>query len=135
MAGIDAARMWSHSYRLVATVIGSVAAEVAALGLEVKELIVLAAIDEHSHPAELADALCIPKPTITVYLKRLQSAHLVRREVDPGDLRRHCLTLTPAGRKVLTRGLALLTEAFVTRLARLSTTEQAQLAALLEKLD
>jgi hypothetical protein len=47
----------------VATGIASVTSEVAALGPEVKELIVLAAIGEHSHPAELADALCIPKPT------------------------------------------------------------------------
>jgi DNA-binding MarR family transcriptional regulator len=64
----------------------------------------LAAINEHPHPAELADILCMPKPTVTVYLKRLGEADFVRRETDPADLRRHRLTVTPAGRKVMTRG-------------------------------
>jgi DNA-binding MarR family transcriptional regulator len=103
--------------------------------LEVKELFVLAAIDEHPHPAELAQVLCIPKPTITVYLKRLGSAGLIRRDIDPNDLRRHHLTLTSTGRKAMTRGLAFLAEAYGERLSRLSAAEQAQLAALLEKLN
>jgi DNA-binding MarR family transcriptional regulator len=135
MARIDAAKVWSLNYRLIATLIAGVTPQVAALGLEVKELFVLAAIDEHPHPAELAEVLCMPKPTVTVYLKRLGNADLVRREIDTGDLRRHRLTLTPAGRKVMTRGLALLADAFGERLYRLSTAEQAQLAALLEKLN
>ena len=98
----------SLNYRLLSTVIAGVTPQVTALGLEVKELFVLAAIDEHPHPAELAEVLCMPKPTVTVYLKRLGNAEFVRREIDAGDLRRHRLTLTPSGRKVMTRGLALL---------------------------
>jgi DNA-binding MarR family transcriptional regulator len=116
-------------------VIVSVAPQLAALRLETKDLFVLAAIDEHPHPAALADTLCMPKPTVTVYLKRLVAANLVRREIDAGDLRRHRLDLTPAGRKVMVRGLALLSEAFAARLSRLSGVEQGQLATLLEKLD
>jgi DNA-binding MarR family transcriptional regulator len=134
MPWIDAARLWAQTYRLLTTIISSVTPDLATLGLETKELFVLTAIDEHPHPAELADALCMPKPTITVYLKRLEGARLVRREIDPSDLRRHRLSVTPAGRKVMTRGLTLLSEAFGARLARLSTADQAQLAALLEKL-
>jgi DNA-binding MarR family transcriptional regulator len=120
---------------LLSTIIASVAAELDTLELEAKELFMLAAIDEHPHPAALAGILCMPKPTVTVYLKRLESAKLVRREIDPADLRRHRLTLTAAGRKVMTRGLALLAEAFGERLSRLNTAEQAQLASLLEKLN
>lgn len=116
------------------SVITSVTDDIAALGLDSKELFVLADIDEHPHPAELAAALCMPKPTITVYLKRLESAGLLRREIDATDLRRYRLSITPAGRKVVTRGLALLSEAFGERLSRLSTAEQAQLNQLLEKL-
>jgi DNA-binding MarR family transcriptional regulator len=71
---------------------------------------------------------------VTVYLKRLEGVGFVRREIDPGDLRRHRLSVTAAGRKVLTRGQSLLSEAFGLRLARLSSSEQAQLTALLEKL-
>jgi DNA-binding MarR family transcriptional regulator len=135
MPRIDAAKVWSLNYRLLSTIIVSVAPRLTALGLEAKELFLLAAIDEHPHPAELADVLCMPKPTVTVYLKRLGEADFVRREIDPGDLRRHRLTVTPAGRKVMTRGLALLSEAFSARLSRLSAAEQVQLTALLEKLN
>ena len=134
MAKIDAARTWSLNYRLLMSVITSVSDDIAALGLDSKELFVLADIDEHPHPAELAAALCMPKPTITVYLKRLESAGLLRREIDATDLRRYRLSMTPAGRKVATRGLALLSEAFAQRLSRLSATEQTQLNQLLEKL-
>lgn len=134
MAKIDAAKLWSLNYRIVSQVIVSVAPQLAALGLETKDLFVLAAIDEHPHPAGLADTLCMPKPTVTVYLKRLVAASFVRREIDAGDLRRHRLNLTPTGRKVMIKGLALLSEAFAARLSRLSGTEQSQLAALLEKL-
>jgi DNA-binding MarR family transcriptional regulator len=134
MPKIDAAKIWSLNYRLLMTVITSVAVDIGALGLETKELFVLAEIDEHPHPAELAATLCMPKPTVTANLKRLEAAGLVRREIDAGDLRRHRLIVTPVGRKAMTRGLALLSEAFGTRLGRLSSAEQALLRGLLEKL-
>jgi DNA-binding MarR family transcriptional regulator len=135
MAKIDATKVWSLNYRLVSEIIVGVAPQLAALHLETKELFILAAIDEHPHPAALADTLCMPKPTVTLYLKKLVAANYVRREIDAGDLRRHVLNLTPAGRKVMVKGLALLAEAFGARLSRLSATEQGQLAILLEKMN
>jgi DNA-binding MarR family transcriptional regulator len=132
MAKIDAAKFWTLNYRLVTSVIASVAPKVAALGLEVKELFVLAEIDEHPFPAELAGALCMPKPTVTVNVKRLEASGFVRREIDPSDLRRHRLILTAAGRKVMTRGMAYLSDAFGGRLERLGAADQATLKSLLE---
>ncbi len=134
MAKVDAARVWSLNYQLLMSVISDVASDIGALGLETKELFVLAEIDEHPHPAELAVTLCMPKPTVTVNVKRLEAAGFVRRRIDGADLRRHHLSVTPAGRKVMTRGLAVLSEAFGVRLGRLSASEQSQLKALLEKL-
>jgi DNA-binding MarR family transcriptional regulator len=134
MAKIDAIQLWSLNYRLLMSVITGVAPDIAALGIETKELFVLAEIDEHQHPAELAQKLCMPKPSVTVYVKHLEAAGFVRREIDPEDLRRHRLLVTPAGRRIMTRGLTLLSEAFGARLARLSGAEQAQLAALLDKM-
>src|SRR5690349_9207076 len=107
MAKIDPAKIWSLNYRLLMSVITKVAPDLAALGLETKELFLLAEVDEHPYPAELADQLCMPKPTVTVNVKRLEAAGFLRREIDPSDLRRHRLLLTPAGRKVMTQGLAL----------------------------
>ena len=134
MAKIDPARIWSLNHRLLMTVISSVAADIAALGLETKELFVLAVVDAHPYPAELAAVLCIPKPSVTLYVKRLEAAGFLRREIDTEDLRRHRLQLTPAGRKAMQQGTALLSGAFGERLGRLSAAQQAELRGLLEKM-
>jgi len=134
MPKIDAAKIFSLNHRLLMSIITSVASDIAALGIEVKELFLLAEIDEHPYPAELAAQLCMPKPTVTVHIKRLEARSLVRREIDANDLRRHRLKLTPTGRKVMTLGSALLSTAFAKRLERLSPEQQTQLKALLEKL-
>src|SRR5882762_10434418 len=131
MAKIDPAKLWSLNYRLITAVISSVAGDISALGVEIKELFVLAEIDDHPYPAELATSLCMPKPTITANLKRLEAAGMVRREIDSTDLRRHRLQLTPAGRKVVAHGLALLSDAFGARLSRLTAAQQAELRTLL----
>lgn len=134
MSKIDPAKIWSLNYRLLMAVFSSVTPDVAALGLETKELFVLAGLDEYPYPAELAAALVMPKPTLTAMLKRLEAAGFMQREIDPADLRRHRLLLTPAGRKIMTRGMALLSEAFGARLRRLTAAQQQELRALLEKM-
>src|ERR1700756_1737340 len=130
MAKIDITKVWALNYRLVTSVIGEVAPALRELGIEVKELFLLAELDAHPHPAALAEALLIPKPSVTVYVKRLEAAELVRRGIDNAALRRYKLSLTPEGRKVRTGGLALLTEAFGQRLGRLTATQQAELKSM-----
>jgi DNA-binding MarR family transcriptional regulator len=134
MRKIDAGKIWSLNYRLLMSVITNVAPEITELGLETKELFVLTEVDSHPHPAELAGVLSMPKPTVTIYVKRLEAAGFLRREIDGADLRRHRLILTPEGRKTMARGLGLLAKAFGARLARLSSAQQSELATLLEKL-
>lgn len=134
MAKIDVTKVWGLNYRLVSSVIVEVAPALRKLGLEVKELFLLAELDEHPHPAALAEALLIPKPSITVYVKRLEAARFVRREIDSSDLRRHKLSITAEGRKAMTRGLALLAAAFGERMGRLTAAQQAEFKALLEEL-
>jgi len=134
MAKIDVTKLWALNYKLVSSVLGEVAPALGELGLEVKELFLLAELDATPYPAALAEALLIPKPTVSLYVKRLEAAGLLKREIDCSDLRRYKLSLTPDGRKTMTRGLTLLTAAFGERLARLSATQQAELKALLEKL-
>jgi DNA-binding MarR family transcriptional regulator len=134
MPKIDAGKIWSVNYRLLMSVITRVAPDITELGLETKELFLLAEVDVHPHPAELAGVLCMPKPTVTMYLKRLEAAGFLRREIDGADLRRHRLILTPEGRKTMARGLAILSKAFGARLSRLNSAQQSQLTTLLEKL-
>jgi DNA-binding MarR family transcriptional regulator len=134
MAKIDPAKMWSLNYRLLTSVITSVSPDITAMGIELKDVFLLAEVDEHPHPAELATTLLMPKPTVTVAIKRLEAAGFLRREIDAADLRKHRLTLTAAGRRTATRGLALLSDAYGARLGRLSAAEQTHLRALLEKL-
>ncbi|OBH86308.1 MarR family transcriptional regulator [Mycobacterium scrofulaceum] len=131
---VDAARVWSLNYRVLLSVISCAEADICALGLESKELFLLAEIDEHPYPAELAATLSMPKATVTVYLKRLEAAGFVRREIDPADLRRHRLLLTPAGRKAAADGLALLSAEFDKRLGRLTVAQRKDLKGLLEKI-
>ena len=134
MSAVDAAKIWSLNYRVLVSVISCAEADIAALGLDSKELFLLAEVDEHPYPAELAATLNMPKATVTVYLKRLEAAGFVRREIDPADLRRHRLLLTPAGRQATKDGLALLSGAFNSRLERLTVAQQKELKNLLEKI-
>ena len=134
MSEVDAAKMWSLNYRLLLSVISAAEAGINELGLESKELFLLAEIDEHPYPAELASTMSMPKATVTLYLKRLETAGFMRREIDPADLRRHRLLLTPAGRQAAKKGQALLSKAFDERLGRLTTKQQNELKNLLEKI-
>ncbi|WP_235192592.1 MarR family winged helix-turn-helix transcriptional regulator [Mycobacterium asiaticum] len=134
MSEIDAAKIWSLNYRVLSSVIASVQADIGALGLEAKELFLLAEVDEHPYPAELAATLTMPKPTVTLYLKRLEAAGFVRREIDPADLRRHRLLLTDSGRRATADGLALLAREFDKRLERISAAQRNELKNLLEKI-
>ena len=134
MSAVDAAKIWSLNYRVLLSVISCAEADICALGLESKELFLLAEIDEHPYPAELAATLSMPKATVTLYLKRLEAAGFVRREIDPSDLRRHRLLLTPAGRQATRKGLTLLSGEFDKRLGRLTAAQRNDLKALLEKI-
>jgi DNA-binding MarR family transcriptional regulator len=134
VSAVDAAKIWSLNYRVLLSVISCAEKEICALGLDNKELLLLAEVEEHPFPAELAAALSMPKATVTVHLKRLEVAGFVRREIDPTDLRRHRLLLTPAGRKVAADGLAVLSAEFEKRLERLTAGQQKELKSLLERI-
>jgi hypothetical protein len=109
MPQIDAAKIWSLNYRLLVSVISAAEPDIAALGFESKELFLLAEVDEHPYPAELAATLCMPKPTVTLYL-------------------------TEAGRQANQDGLALLSDGFSKRLERLTLAQQEEFKSLLEQI-
>jgi len=134
MAKIDAAEIWGLNYRLLMSAIAAASPGIKGLGIETKELFVLAEIAAHPFPAELAAALNMPKATVTLYVKRLEAAGFLRREIDTGDLRRHRLRLTHSGRKSVRQGMKLLAQAFEPRLDRLCGDQQQELKGLLEQM-
>ena len=134
MSKIDTARSWALNYQLLMSAVTDAAGDIKALGIECREFFVLTEIEDYPFPAELALRLSMPKPSVTVYLKKLEADGFVRREIDPEDLRRHRLIVTPKGRKVTARARAILSESFSARLARLTASERDVFQRLLEKL-
>jgi DNA-binding MarR family transcriptional regulator len=75
-----------------------------ALGLNTKELLVLAAImDGADTPGAVAEWQSLPAPTVTRIVTKLAAQGLLERVVDPGDLRRQRLQLTPRGEATRSR--------------------------------
>ena len=89
MADVDGTRIFRLSLKLSTETLDEAAPEIEALGFEPKAFFVLDGIEERPYPAELARHLSMPKPTLTAYLKNLESRGYVRRSIDPRDLRRH----------------------------------------------
>ncbi len=134
MAKIDAAEIWGLNYRLLLSAIAAASPGIEGLGIETKELFVLAEIDAHPYPAEIAEALNMPRATVTLYVKRLEASGYLGREIDAGDLRRHRLKLTPLGRTSIRQGMKLLARAFEPYLNRLSSAQQHVLRDLLVRM-
>jgi DNA-binding MarR family transcriptional regulator len=127
-------QLWSLNFQLLMSVMNGVAPAVRKEGLEMKEFFLLSEVDEHPNPADLARVLITPKPTITFMVKRIEAVGYLRRELEPGDLRRFRLTLTAAGRKAMERARTLLDEAFGERLNRLTPLQRVELQRLLERM-
>ncbi|MCX6471923.1 MAG: MarR family winged helix-turn-helix transcriptional regulator [Corynebacteriales bacterium] len=134
MSASNAARIWSLNHQVLTRVMNECAPDIEAVGLEAKEFFVLGEIDDCRYPAELALRLALPKPSVTVYLRNLEAKGFVRREIDPGDLRRHRLVVTPSGIDTLEKALNILSARFDEWLVRLDTSEQVELQRLLAKL-
>jgi len=126
--------LWTLNFQLLMSVMNGVAPAVRQQGLEMKEFFLLSEVDEHPNPAELARVLMTPKPTITFMVKRMEAAGYLRRELEPGDLRRFRLTLTAAGRKAMEKARGILDEAFGERLSRLTPPQRMELQRLLERM-
>ncbi len=131
---IDAAEILGLNYRLLMSAIAAASPCIEGLGIETKELFVLAEIDAHPYPAELADVLHMPKATVTLYVKRLEASGHLRREIDTGDLRKHRLKLTPSGYRATRQGMKFLAQAFEPHLNRLSAAQQHDLKNILERM-
>lgn len=108
--------------------------ELAKLDLEPKSFFLLGVVEDNAYPAQMAKALCLPNPTITFLLKRLEKREYVKRANEPGDLRKFKFTLTPAGRKALLKGQTILGKRLDSMLGQLSGADRNQLFKLFAEL-
>jgi DNA-binding MarR family transcriptional regulator len=132
---VDAAQLWTSNHRVLVSALAACDGELTAVRLEPKEFFVLVEVGSSPYPAELAAALIIPRATMTAYVRNLVAKGYLRREIDPSDLRRHRLALTPEGTAARDHALAALSTAFDRRLARLGAADRAELQRLLALVD
>jgi DNA-binding MarR family transcriptional regulator len=90
------------------------------LGLSPKSFFLLAALEEHPFPAELARLMHLPPPKVTYMLKHLESRDLIERRAEPGDLRKFRLVLTSAGKKAISQGKEAFAKVVAERISRLT---------------
>ena len=109
------------------------------LGLHYTDLDVLATLRRGGRPyrrtpTQLRDSVLITSGAMTACLDRLEHNGLIARVADPGDRRSSAAELTPAGRKLIDKAIAVRFEEATQALGVLGDAERARLAALLKKL-
>src|SRR4051794_9615398 len=123
--GPDACGILANLWQLVQSVMDDSEADLEALGLSPKAFFLLAAVEGHPFPAELARRMHLPPPTVTYMVKQLEARGFVERRTEAGDLRKFRLIQTTAGKEAIRRGGAAPGGVFHQRLRRLPPREAA----------
>jgi DNA-binding MarR family transcriptional regulator len=126
--------LWTLNFQIMTSLLSDVAPRIRALRLEIKEFLLLSKLDEHPNPAELARALVTPKPSVTFIVKRMEAVGYLRRELQPDDLRRFRLTLTPSGRRAMESAREIFDQEFGRRLSRLTQAQRLELMRIFERM-
>jgi len=123
--GQNAWEMVANLWRAMQSVMDESAPALEALGISPKALFLLASVDEVPFPAELARIMHLPPPTVTYLVKQMEERGLLRRQPEPGDLRKFRLVLTPTGKDAIREGREAIGAVVQTRLGRVAKHEMA----------
>ncbi len=134
MHKISSWTLWTLSFQVMTSTLAEVAPRIRALGLEIKEFLLLTKLDGHPNPADLARALLVPKPSVTFLVKRMEAAGYLKRELQTDDLRRFRLTLTASGRRAMESARNIIDEEFGRRLSRLTQAQRVELMRIFERM-
>lgn len=129
----DAARVWFRLIRLQTRINLAMTERVRELGLSVPQCDVLTTLTEREGVSqqELAERLYVTKGNISGLIDRLEAASLVERRSIAGDKRSHAIYLTPTGRSLAERGIAVQRGFVAETLGRLPPDQLAALDDLL----
>ena len=133
-SGPDACDILANLWQLIQSVMDDSEPELEALGLSPKAFFMLAAVEDHPFPAELARKMYLPPPTVTYMVKQLEEKGFLERRVEPGDLRKFRLVQTVAGREALSQGSEVLGRVLDQRLKRLDRDEIVSFDRLVKRL-
>ena len=128
----DADRVWLRMLRLMTRIKVAMTERLKEISLSPAQLDVLSTLSEREGVSqqELAVRLYVTKGNISGLIDRLAEAGLVERRAIAGDKRSHAIYLTPAGRGLGQKGVALHSAFIADTLGRLSAAELAQFERL-----
>jgi DNA-binding MarR family transcriptional regulator len=115
----DACVILANLWQLVQSVLDESEPDLDGLGLSPKTFFLLAAVEEHPFPAQLARKMHLPPPTVSYMIKQLEERGFLGRQAEPGDLRKFRLVQTAAGREALRQSKEMLSGILIERLRRL----------------
>jgi len=119
----DACGILANLWQLMQSVLDDSEPDMEALGLSPKAFFLLATVEDHPFPAEIARRMHLPPPTVTYMVKQLEEKGFLERRAEPGDLRKFRLVQTVAGREALENGREILGFVLGRRLQRLDRGE------------
>lgn len=104
-----AARVWFRLIRLEARMQAAVGERLRDIGVSIPQTDVLTTLSEQDGVSqqELAKRLYVTKGNISGLIDRLETAGFVERRPAEADRRQHAITLTPAGRDMAEKAIAV----------------------------